>query len=77
TWEDQQGFGIERLKTCPAGFPRDWQYVSYLRMKDYCCWHHVADDFFEGDRWLDHIEQMFRAAKPMMDFANSVIDDYE
>ena len=76
-WEDQQGFGIERLKTCPSGFPRDWQYVHYLRMKDYCCWHHVSDDFFEGDAWLDKAEKMFRAAKPMIDFTNSVIDDYE
>jgi hypothetical protein len=30
-----------------------------------------------SDQWLDHIEKMFRAAKPMMDFMNSVIDDYE
>ncbi len=76
-WEDAQGFGLERLKTCPSGFPRDWEYVKYLRMKDYCCWHHVSEEFFEGDDWLDEIEKMFRAAKPMMDFTNAVIDDYE
>ena len=29
------------------------------------------------DNWLDEMERMFRAAKPMMDFMNSVIDDYE
>ena len=33
--------------------------------------------FFKGDNWLDEMERMFRAAKPMMDFMNSVIDDYE
>ena len=76
-WESQQGFGLERLKTCPAGFPRDYQHMKYLRMKDYCCWHRVVDDFFEGDSWLDSIEAMFKAAKPMMDFMNAVIDDYE
>ena len=76
-WESPQGFGLERLKTCPAGFPRDWEHLKYLRMKDYCAWHHVGDSFFLGDKWLDEMERMFRAAKPMMDFMNSVIDDYE
>ena len=76
-WDQQQGFGLTKLKTCPAGFPKDWAHVKYLRLKDYCCWHHVADDFFEGDDWLDEIERMFLAAKPMMDFMNAVIDDYE
>ncbi len=77
SWDDAQGFGLEKLKTCPSGFPRDWEYVKYLRLKNYCCWHHVADDFFEGDGWLDECDKMFLAAKPMMDFTNNVIDDYE
>ena len=76
-WDSPQGFGLTKLKTCPTGFPKDWEYVRYLRLKDYCCWHHVAEDFFEGDKWLAEMERMFRAAKPMMDFVNAVIDDYE
>jgi len=77
SWEDEKGFGLERLKTVPAGFPKDYPYIHYLRMKDYCCWHRVPDDFFEGDGWLDGMERVFRTAKPMMDFTNAVIDDYE
>ena len=77
SWDQPQGFGLAKLKTCPSGFPRDWPYVNYLRMKDYCCWHAVSNTFFETDGWLDDVERMFRAAKPMMDFMNSVIDDYE
>lgn len=77
SWSEPQGFGLTKLKTCPAGFPRDYEHVKYLRLKDYCAWHHVADDFFEGDGWLDEMERIFRAAKPMMDFMNNVIDDYE
>lgn len=77
TWESKQGFGLEKLKSCPAGFPRDYAHVRYLRMKDYCCWHRVGDRFFQGSRWLDEMELVFRAAKPMMDFMNAVIDDYE
>ena len=77
SWDQPQGFGLEKLKTCPSGFPKDWPYVHYLRLKDYCAWHAVPETFFEGDAWLDEIECMFRAAKPMMDFMNAVIDDYE
>ena len=77
SWEAAQGFGLTKLKTCPSGFPRDYGHVEYLRLKDYCAWHHVPDDFFEGDVWLDEMEKVFRAAKPMMDMMNSVIDDYE
>jgi hypothetical protein len=77
SWESPQGFGLERLKTCPSGFPRDYQHMKYLRMKDYCCWHRVADDFFEGDAWQAATVKMFKAAKPMTDFMNAVIDDYE
>jgi hypothetical protein len=51
--------------------------MKYLRLKNYCAWHHVDDAFFEGDGWLAEMERVFRAAKPMMDFMNSVIDDYE
>lgn len=77
SWDSPQGFGLAKLKTCPAGFPRDYPYMKYLRLKDYCAWHRVSDDFFEGEKWLDQIETMFKVAKPMMDFMNGVIDDYE
>ena len=76
-WDSPQGFGLAKLKTCPAGFPRDYKHVRYLRLKDYCAWHRVPDTFFEGDAWTDGMERIFRAAKPMMDFTNAVIDDYE
>lgn len=76
-WESPQGFGMAKLKTCPVGFPRDYAHLRYLRQKDYCAWHRVPDDFFATDRWLDEMARMFEAGKPMMDFTNSVIDDYE
>ncbi len=76
-WDSPQGFGLTKLKTCPSGFPRDYEYVKYLRLKDYCAWHHVPNEFFEGDAWLDEMEKIFKAAKPMNDFINNVVDDYE
>ena len=77
-WEKSgKGFGLEALKTCPSGFPRDYEYIQYLRMKDYCCWKRVPDSFFEGENWLEEMVKVFKVAKPMMDFVNGVIDDYE
>lgn len=76
-WDDPKGFGIEHLKTAPSGFPRDYEFIQYIRMKDYCCWRSVPDAFFEGDAWLDGMAEILQAGKPMMDFINSVIDDYE
>lgn len=76
-WDDAKGFGLERLKTAPSGFPRDYEFIQYIRMKDYCCWRAVPDTFFEGDGWLDDMVEILQVGKPMMDFINSVIDDYE
>jgi len=68
---------LTRLKTCPKDFPKDYPFLDYLRMKDYCAWVKVPDDFFEGDGWLDRSAEIFQVGKPMMDIINSVVDDYE
>lgn len=80
-WKDgaasPKGFGLNMLSTAPKGFPRDYEYIEYLRMKDYCCWKRVPDTFFNGDGWLDEMAKVFLVAKPMIDFTNAVIGDYE
>ena len=75
--EHERGFGIAHLSSAPKGFPKDYEFLNYLKMKDYCCWEVVPDTFFEGDDWVDRAVEIFRIAKPMMDFVNAVIDDYE
>ena len=72
-----KGFGITHLKKAPKDFPADYEFIQYLRMKDYCVWHRVDDQFFEGDGWLKEMVRLCKVAKPMMDFTNGVIDDYE
>ena len=76
-WGGARGFGLEYLKTAPAGFPRDYEYIDYLRMKNYCCWKQVPETFFQGEQWFDEMVEVFKVGKPMMDFMNAVIDDYE
>jgi len=80
-WEDdavsEKGFGLAALKTIPKGFPRDYEFAQYLRMKDYCCWVKVLDNFFEGNEWKEKLIEIAKTGKPMMDMMNNVIDDYE
>jgi len=77
-WEDSpRGFGISMLKTCPAGFPRESDLLPYLRMKDYCCWLRVDDDFFARPDFAARAAEIMSVGKPMNDFVNAVVDDYE
>lgn len=80
-WTDDKptakGFGISCLKKAPKDFPSDYEFLHYLRMKDYCAWHTVSEDFFDGDSWRRPLVDIFKTAKPMNDFVNAVIDDYE
>lgn len=81
-WDDDdnlsdRGFGIARLKKAPRDFPADYEHLQYLKMKDYCCWLKVDDNFFARTDWTAEMSRLFRIAKPMMDFTNNVIDDYE
>lgn len=77
SWNSPKGFGMEHLKTAPTGFPRDYEYIEYIRMKDYCCWTSVSDTFWGKEDWLDKMADILKVGKPMMDFINGVIDDYE
>lgn len=72
-----RGFGITSLKTTPKGFPHDSEHINYLRMKDYCCWVKVEDNFFEKAGWEQQLLDYATIAKPMIDFINDVVDDYE
>ena len=80
-WSDDapapKGFGISCLKKAPKDFPKDYEFLSYLKMKDYCAWHCVPDDFYRGEHWTEELVKIAKVAKPMMDFTNNVIDDYE
>lgn len=75
TWDSPQGFGINKLKTRPAGFSADAPMQEYLRLKDYCCWHALPDSFFERANWLDEACAIWRAGMPMMHFINEIIND--
>jgi len=77
-WDgSERGFGLTMLKTCPAGFPKDSELLPYLRMKDYCCWVRVDDDFFAKPDFTDRAAEIMMTGRAMNDFINAVVDDYE
>ena len=76
-WDSPRGFGLQVLKKTPRGYDAPEALAPYLRLKDFCAWHHVPDTFFEGDAWVEEMMDTFQTARPMVDFVNAVIDDYE
>lgn len=68
--------GMERLKTAPKGFPKDFPYMEYLQPKDYIIWRSVPDSFFSEPDFIDQTEKAFEAMKPYHDFLNYTIDEF-
>ena len=71
--------GEERLVTAPKGFDKNWEYIDYIKPKDFsiCC--NLPDTFFTEDKdtLLDRIGRIFEIAKPFADFTNFTIDEFE
>ncbi len=71
------GFGSTGyLRRVPRDFPDSPELSPYLRMKDFSCWRKVPDDSFADEGWIAPTMEIFRQAKPMMDFINDVVVDY-
>lgn len=68
--------GITRLKTCPTGFPRDFQYPEYLRPREYCLSVYVPDSFCLSPGLPQRVAHIFHLMKPFLDFVNATVDDY-
>lgn len=69
--------GENFLKTAPKGFPKDYEYIQYLKCKDYTCCCHKADDFFTTTDFLEQTSNIFKQLKRFADFLNYTIDDFE
>ena len=69
--------GMNFVKTAPKGFPKDFEYIDYLKCKEYCCGYDVSDDFFTSPDMLNRVEDVFRQLKRFSDFTNYTIDEFE
>ncbi len=69
--------GETHLKTAPKGFPKDFEYIDYLKCKEFTCTYMVPDDFFMTPDLMDKVEDVFKQLKRFADFTNFTIDDFE
>lgn len=69
--------GENWLKTAPKGFPKDFEYIDYLKPREFVCSYNVPDKFFLAPEILDKTEETFRQFKRFADFLNYTIDDFE
>ena len=69
--------GEDFLKTAPKGFPKDFEYIDYLKCKEYICSYMVKDEFFTMPDFLNKTEDTFKQFKRFADFLNYTIDDFE
>jgi len=69
--------GDDFLKTAPKGFPKDWEYIDYLKPKNFCCSCHINDSDIMVKDLPATLEPALRQAKRFIDFFNFTIDDFE
>lgn len=65
------------LKTAPKGFPKDFEYIDYLKCKEFTCAYKVDDKFFLEENMLNHVSDAFKQFKRFGDFTNYTIDELE
>ena len=69
--------GENYLKTYPKGFDKNWEYIDYIRPKDYVAVGRVDDAFFfDEDTLIGRLMPYMRQAKRFNDFLNYTIDDF-
>ena len=60
----------QRLKRMPLGFDPDTAYADYIKLKNFC----LSGSFDDSRLDLDEIAEIFRSAKPFLDYINRAIE---
>lgn len=65
--------GEDFLKSAPKGFSKDYEYIDYLKCKEYICSYPISDDYVLKPTALDEIGLVFEQAKRYGDFINTAL----
>lgn len=60
----------QKLKKAPVGFDPEGAYIDYIKLKNFC----LSADFDDSSLDLDYICEVFRTAKPFLDYINRAIE---
>ncbi|MBN2765604.1 MAG: DUF2461 domain-containing protein [Paludibacteraceae bacterium] len=70
-------FDEDKLKTVPAGFPKDFPDGDLLKLKHYMVEFKLDDDFLQRNDLLQQLANVFRRAYPFNRFLNYAVDEYK
>ena len=67
--------GEERLKTAPKGFDKHWEYIDYVRPKDFGVFNTLPDSFFDSDSFVEDLLPQLHQIKRLNDFVNFALTE--
>ncbi len=60
----------QKLKRAPVGFDAEGPYIDYIKLKNFC----LSADFDDNNLDINRICDVFRSAKPFLDYINRAIE---
>lgn len=63
------------LKTAPKGFSRDWEYIDYVRPKDFGVMMSLPDSFFNNPDYIEQLIPCLVQIKRLNDFVNFALTE--
>lgn len=67
--------GSNPLKTAPKGFDRDWQYIDYVRPREFGVYMPLPDEFFNRPDFVESLLPMLVQIKRLNDFINFTLTE--
>ncbi len=67
--------GDNPVKTAPKGFDRDWEYIDYVRPREFGATLHLDDSFFDSEDFTEKLVPALRQLKRLVDFLNFTITE--
>lgn len=67
--------GYDLLKTAPKGFDRNWEYIDYVRPREFGVEMPLADSFFDKKDYMKKVIPMLAQIKRLNDFYNFTLTE--
>lgn len=68
-------FEEDKLKSVPAGFPKDFPDAELLKLKHYLVEYKFDEKLLDSENFIAEIAQIFRTAAPFNKFLNYTVDE--
>ncbi len=65
----------ETLRTAPKGFPKDHEYIEFLKMKSFISLKTLSTNEVTAGGLIELVEESYLAIKPLIDYLNEALSD--